>query len=89
MSPDVPDEPLLLDDFLARPAWHRDALCKGETRLYFSGATEDVERATAICQRCPARQPCHETAMADKDLEGVWGGFTAKERREMRRGRVA
>jgi len=84
MAPDAP-EPVSLEDFLGRPEWHQRVLCRGETALYFSGATESVEKAMAICRTCPVREPCHTTAMSDPDLEGVWGGFTARERREMRR----
>jgi WhiB family transcriptional regulator, redox-sensing transcriptional regulator len=83
MMPDNADQiPGSLEDWLARPAWHADALCKGETALYFS---RRASKAAATCQRCPVRQPCLDTAMADSDLEGVWGGFTEKKRRQLRR----
>ena len=39
----------------------------------------------AVCAGCEVRQQCYDTAMADPGLEGVWAGFTAKERRSMRR----
>ena len=89
MAPEAPDEPLVLADFLRRPEWHQRAACRGETALYFSGAAENVEKATAICQACAVREECHKTAMSDPDLQGVWAGFTEKERVEQRRSRVA
>jgi len=89
MAPEAEGVRLTLEDFLGRPEWHQRAACRGETALYFSGATENVEKATAICQTCPVREHCHQTAMGDPDLQGVWAGFTEKERREIRRSRVA
>ena len=47
-----------------------------------------VSRRT-VCRECPVQAPCLQPAMADSDLEGVWAGTTAKERRQMRRARVA
>lgn len=88
MAPEVADEPLVAEDWLARPAWHRAALCTGETATFFSTAPANLERAKATCQGCPVRQECYDHSMADPDLLGVWAGFTAKERRERRR-RVA
>jgi len=35
------------------------------------------------------RQECYDFAMSDPDLLGVFGGTTERERREMRRSRVA
>jgi WhiB family transcriptional regulator, redox-sensing transcriptional regulator len=43
----------------------------------------------ALCEGCPVRQECLETALADDSLVGLWGGTTDAERREIRRGRVA
>ena len=89
MAPEAEGVRLTLEDFLGRPEWHQQAACNGETALYFSGATEYVEKARAICQACAVREECHKTAMSDPDLQGVWAGFTEKERVELRRSRVA
>ena len=53
-------------------------------RTWFTGASETVERARAICGGCAVRAECVRYAMSDPDLDGVWAGLTAKERREMR-----
>jgi len=90
MAPDAPDEQLVLEDFLQRPAWHQDAACRGEgVRAFFSGVHVDIQRARAVCRECPVQAPCLQYAMGDADLEGVWAALTAKERRAMRRARVA
>jgi WhiB family redox-sensing transcriptional regulator len=85
--PPAPGEQLpTLEDWLARPSWHLDAACSGlGPDSFFSGAPANVEVARAVCAGCAVRQECHDTAMADADLEGVWAGFTAKERWQMRR----
>ena len=58
MTPDVPDERLTLDDFLRRPAWHRDALCRGPVGPsdYVRGARGNYEAVRALCGECPVRQ---------------------------------
>jgi WhiB family transcriptional regulator, redox-sensing transcriptional regulator len=88
-APDAPDEPLTLEDWLRRPACHQRAACRSVATRTFSVAPDNLERARAVCAGCPVRDECYQFAMSDPDLMGVWAGFTAKERRELRRGRVA
>ena len=78
---------LLDDEARVTAAWlgHRGHGATGMTAVFFSTAPSNLERARAICVACPVRQECYEYAMADPDLVGMFGGFTAKERREMRR----
>jgi len=71
------------------PEWHHWAACKGETEAFFSYDEETVAHARAICEGCPVRQECLQTALADRNLFGVWGGTTEAERRRLRRRRVA
>ena len=81
---------MTLEDFLARPAWHQSASYKSVgVRTYFANEEGSLELARAVCAGCRVRQECYDMAMADKDLEGVWGGLDAKERGRPRRGRVA
>ncbi len=87
-APDGPDETLILEDFLARPAWHSEAACRGMGAMFFMKGTVPTS-TRAICHTCPVQAPCLQYAMSDPDLEGVWAGTTAKERRAMRHGRVA
>lgn len=41
--------------------------------------------AKSICGRCPAQTACLTYALADRDLVGVWGGTTEKDRDKLRR----
>jgi WhiB family redox-sensing transcriptional regulator len=92
MTPEAPGAPELptLEDFLQRPQWHQEAACAGAgVKAFFSGTHVDIQRARGVCRECPVQAPCLQYALGDPDLEGVWAGTTAKERRVMRRGRVA
>jgi len=60
-------------------------LAGASVRTWFSGAPETVDKARAICGGCPVRDECYQYAISDPDLQGVWAGFTEKERRELRR----
>src|SRR5271169_735386 len=69
--------------------WHNRAACKGATDLFFSYDGEVVAHARQICEGCPVRQECLLTALADRNLYGVWGGTTEAQRRRIHRRRVA
>jgi len=88
MAHGAPELPTL-EQLLQRPAWMQQGLCRGMTAVFFSTAPSNLERARAICAGCPVREECLQYALGDAELEGVWAGLTAKERRAMRRGRVA
>ena len=72
---------------LRPPPWSADALCKEYPELEFvliaPGAPTEPLRA--VCRRCSVRQECLAYAMADVTIEGVWGGTSTGERRELRR----
>ncbi len=92
MAPDVPDEPLLLEDFLRCPEWHQRAACRGVGPDVFfleHGTTDTYDAARDLCALCPVREQCLETALADQSPLGMWAATTPKERPEMRRGQVA
>jgi hypothetical protein len=75
-----------IDELLRRPIRHKYAACRG----IGSGAFI-VERARAsaaaktVCSVCPVRRECLAFALEDPQLQGVWGGTTARERAAMRR----
>jgi WhiB family redox-sensing transcriptional regulator len=49
----------------------------------------DDKRITAeaktICQSCPLTLECLKYAVSDASLDGIWGGTTPRERKNMRR----
>jgi WhiB family transcriptional regulator, redox-sensing transcriptional regulator len=84
------DLPLTIEDYMARPAWHRQAACRGVGVSIFvagmGGQYEELPRQ--LCARCPVRRDCLESALADGSLQGFWGGTTPSERKQMRWGRA-
>lgn len=71
----------LLEQLLARPAWHAQAACRG----YGPGAffADDPVPARETCARCPVRLPCAEAGQTER--HGTWGGLSERERRRARR----
>jgi WhiB family redox-sensing transcriptional regulator len=71
--------------------WMEHARCRGRTSLFFpldeNGAS--ARQARIICQKCPVRDACLESALSDPTLVGIWAGTSTRERRRMRRQRRA
>lgn len=63
-----------------RQTWRDDAACKAhDTELFFPtavglGSTKQKKRAMQICAGCPVAQRCYDTAIANCETVGVWGG---------------
>jgi len=72
------------------PAWWGDAACAGaDPALFFPTQGDNCGEAKAICATCPVTAECLEYAMAmGSAVEGVWGGTSARERRQIRRKRA-
>jgi WhiB family transcriptional regulator, redox-sensing transcriptional regulator len=85
-SEDAPDVAELLAELVSRPAWHRDAACRGMgTETFFVERGQSTDAARAICARCEVRAECLDAALAVPSM-GVWGGTTGRGRRVLRRG---
>lgn len=74
--------------------WRPDAACSGMgTDTFFpvgEGTDEAIRQiscARAICGRCPVRLHCLVYSLVTTQEEGIWGGCTASERRDLRRWR--
>lgn len=72
--------------------WQTQAACKGMTELFFpevGKGRSDGTRAKHICwNECPVQQACLDYALSypvNQDDLGIWGGYSAKERRQLRR----
>lgn len=48
-------------------------------------AAVEIQRAKAVCARCPAQRPCLAYALASRQEFGVWGGHDENERRLLHR----
>lgn len=75
---------------LQPPVWHAQAACLGVgNHLFFLELGEPSDQATAVCRSCPVRKPCLEYALDSNIKFGVWGGTSERQRRKMRRVRLA
>jgi hypothetical protein len=69
--------------------WNR-AKCSGRApELFFPEKGQNGVRAKAVCwgrdgrPECPIRQACLEAALSHKETQGIWGGYSERERRAM------
>ena len=69
------------------PEWTRDALCaQTDPEAFFPEVGGSTRRATSVCAACPVLAECRDYALdASGELDGVWGGLSANERRRLRR----
>lgn len=86
---DTEDEQRSLPEFIlliSRPKWMRRAACRGlDPSLFFPERGELVsEEARQVCAECPVQPECLEYALTTKERDGVWGGRSGRQRRDMR-----
>ena len=68
--------------------WRQYARCLGaDPELFYPSPDDEAVEAKAICAVCPVREPCLDHAITAREKQGVWGGFTERERRRMIRQR--
>ncbi|PZQ89732.1 MAG: sporulation protein [Leifsonia xyli] len=71
-------------------SWQSDSLCaQTDPEAFFpekGGSTRDAKR---ICTGCSVRAQCLEYALENDERFGIWGGLSERERRKLRRGRIA
>lgn len=71
---------------MGRYQWQDDAICNQVgPDPWFIERGESARPAKAICKSCPVRQQCLDYALTERITEGIWGGLTARERRELLR----
>lgn len=70
--------------------WRTQAACRGMSPAYwYAERGESIVEAKAICAGCPVQAECLAAALASRERHGIWGGYTEKERRMIRRLRPA
>jgi Transcription factor WhiB. len=71
--------------------WRNRAAClKENPELFFPTGNSDpafhqIEKAKAVCCRCPVVDTCLRWAMESGQDAGVWGGLSDYERRALKR----
>lgn len=71
---------------VSRPAWMSRGACRAAPEIsFFPARGESAEPAKRLCiHSCPVVDECKAYALGDPDLQGVWGGTSARERRVLR-----
>ena len=72
--------------------WMTNAACLGcDPDMFFPARGESWiwRDAIAVCETCPVRVECLEFALDHNEKVGIWGGYTERQRRRMRRERAA
>ena len=49
------------------------------------GRSREVVNVKKLCESCPVQRECLAYAVANPELQGIWGGLTSKERLKLRR----
>lgn len=78
----------LIDELPTRPAWQRSAACRTtRTKIFypFDSKEDEIQFAKSICDQCEVQQQCLDYAMSRREDNGVWGGLSEEERRDIRR----
>ena len=71
--------------FRAGASWRSLAACRGlDTELFFPGRGESAPEATAVCAACVVRAECRNYAVETRQLFGIWGGTSERQRRRLR-----
>lgn len=69
-------------------SWRTKAACHGlDPQTFYPETDEEADAAKDVCAVCPVQGACLEFALARREKEGVWGGFTERERRRIIRQR--
>jgi WhiB family redox-sensing transcriptional regulator len=75
-------------DTVEKWTWVADAACRAHPEVnFFPGRGHSTAPAKLVCEGCLVREQCLAYALADRELRGVWGGTSERERRVMRRRR--
>ncbi|WP_068278399.1 WhiB family transcriptional regulator [Aldersonia kunmingensis] len=71
-----------------RPDWRFAGACqRAEPELFFDPVEGSSRQrwAKSLCKASPVRSQCREHALRAPELDGIWGGLTARERRNITR----
>jgi WhiB family redox-sensing transcriptional regulator len=71
--------------------WERAACAAGDAELFFPEGRllgRQIAAAKAVCRNCPVQPRCLSWALS-MDVSGIWGGYSQRERRTIRRSRRA
>ena len=73
-----------MDSVTKSAEWMARGNCRNfPPAMFFPSDGAGVERARAICAKCPVTSECLEYALTEHIDHGVWGGCSERERRRI------
>ena len=54
--------------------WAKDSACQDTVIDFYSQNTEEKRSAKALCDECPVKLICLQSALDNKERYGIWGG---------------
>jgi WhiB family redox-sensing transcriptional regulator len=70
--------------------WLQRANCTGvDPELFFPQRGTSTREAKEVCRGCLVQAECLDYAIANGEKFGIWGGLSERERRRVRRARLA
>jgi WhiB family redox-sensing transcriptional regulator len=68
------------------PDWTEQALCaETDPEAFFPEKGGSTREAKRVCRACEVRAECLEYALEHDERFGIWGGFSERERRRLKR----
>ncbi len=69
-------------------SWRNKAACHGlAPEIFYPPEDDDAGPAKEVCGECSVQEACLEFALSVREKDGVWGGYTERERRRLIRQR--
>jgi WhiB family transcriptional regulator, redox-sensing transcriptional regulator len=66
--------------------WQDDALCaQTDPEAFFPEKGGSTRAAKRVCRACTVTAECLEYALEHDERFGIWGGFSERERRRLKR----
>jgi len=72
-------------NFSVDPIWEEAACRFTDPEIFFNLDAGSQARAREICDACPIRVQCFNFALDEKLEYGIFGGFTADERKNIKK----
>lgn len=70
------------------PSWRDFAACKDfNPEMFFPKRGASTREARAICDDCPVKDLCLEYALETRQIAGIWGGCSNRDRASILRQR--
>lgn len=67
--------------------WQASALCaQTDPEMFFPDVGGSTRDAKKVCQACPVAQECLAYALRTNQAFGIFGGYSERERRRMKKG---